>query len=1046
MKNTANIVGGLFLILLGMLTNDLIAQTTLIDKEDMWTYLDDGSDQGTSWIDSGFDVSSWEVDQGIFGKGGIIGATQSTPVTRKLTTYYRKEVTLGSLNNSHLELNLLCDDGAVVYINGKEAFRYNMPTGTITYLTEATVNVDGAEEGNYTAFHILDTFLIEGVNTFAVELHNFYVHNQDIALDLEVTALDLSDHLITSISEWQYHDSGANLGTSWYGTSYNDSNWLTGERIFGYGTIDGASITTTIDYGSASNNRYPTTYFRQTFDVSDSTYTALQLDLLADDGAVIYLNGVQILEVGMPSTWDYSTYALHMAEGDDEGDYERFILPVDELVTGTNVIAVEIHNVGASNNDLGFNLELVGLRGRYVSGNVFMDMDANSVKDAYDSYGSGAVEIEIFNDANNDGVYTADELLNSSLTDALANYSYFLDDKDSVTNLVVKLSTEDLDASTTFTTDTVLNFTLSAGTDTIVADFGMLGPRSLCVVIADDQGNQDEYYLVNRISGKSQFAGQVYGRDLIEAMALKIGMDSLWACDEGQFGSVDLLTGEFTEIGTGMGTASGILSGGTISTETLNDVDGMAFDPINGILYGVERRNGAPDLLFVINRGTGSYQPDFFGAGIDFVKIIGTRVMVDVDDIAFNPYSGQLLAVNNRGNGDSARYITIDPATGSAEVLSFIGVGDFEGMGYYNTGELYGTTGVSGTNTYSDNTIYQIDRNTGVGTEIATLTSETGGATDLEACDCLTGPLTNVISGVVFYDDDVSGSYNREIDSAHGGFKVYLYRDVDGDGIITSADRIIDSTYSQPTTGLYVFVTDSIGDFLMRPVIAGTAFDTFYTTTSQYMTESASFVQGGSYDGGNDFGFHTTSGQPYLPVSWRSIQASWLTERDGLVEWSTFSEVNASHFELERMGINEQFEPIAVVSASGHSEEVNNYAYVDANVKELKTSFIFYRVKQHDFDGASSYSEIVSLKNDQLNDITAFPTLVNDYVNVLINGIGEYKISILDVQGTEIIVTEGNKRNELAMININNLSQLPSGLYFLKVDYNGQEKVIKIVK
>ena len=75
-----------------------------------------------------------------------------------------------------------------------------------------------------------------------------------------------------------------------------------------------------------------------------------------------------------------------------------------------------------------------------------------------------------------------------------------------VRHLAVKLMTEDMDEQVEYTTDTIAIETLTlASNDTVTNDFGQLGPRSLCLLIADDQSANDEYYLANRITGKQEF-------------------------------------------------------------------------------------------------------------------------------------------------------------------------------------------------------------------------------------------------------------------------------------------------------------------------------------------------------------------------------------------------------------------------------------------------------------------------------------------------------------------------------------------------------------
>ncbi|PCJ64397.1 MAG: hypothetical protein COA58_13670 [Bacteroidetes bacterium] len=1040
MNRTITNVRLILICVFGLLSYTAQSQDFLINKESTWLYQDNGANLNTYWRDSGFAAGSFKTGQGPLGMGGVTGAILNTTITKRLTTYYIKTFTLSDPTYTTLYVNMMCDDGFVLYINEVEALRDNMGSGTITSSSTAITAISSSDEGDYDMYTIPSTLLSNGVNTIAVELHNSSAGSSDLAFDLELSAIDLGDPLVQRLDSWSYHDQGSDLGTSWYSTSYDASSWSEGSAVLGYGTLDGATVATTLSYGSNSSDKYATTYFHKEVTLSNPNYSQLSIGLLADDGAAVYINGKLAFAVDMPSTWDYSSYASSTIGNDDEGDYDYFTVPDTFLVNGLNVFAVEVHQTNATSSDLGFDLEVNGLSGRVVSGKIFLDMDGTGTETPLDVFGSGAVEIRMYNDADSNGVYIDTEIIKSVLTNPFGDYAGFV--MQGVRHLAIKLMTEDMDDQVGYTTDTVLTYTLVSGvTDTIFADFGTLGPRSLCLMIADDQSNADKYYMANRISGKNQYISTL-STTLIEALAIRIGMDSMWAFDDGQFGTVDIATGLFTSVGPGIGSGTGIL-GGSSTSHSFTDVDGLAYDATNDILYGVERRSGNSDLLIAVNRSTGNFIDNFFGSGLDFVEIAGTGIKEDVDDIAFNPNTGQLLAVNNENSGDSTRYISIDPTTGTGTVISIVGVGDFESLGYYNTGELYGTTGVEDAGGYSANTFYQIARTTGIGTKLDSLYS---GAIDVEACDCLTGPLENLISGVVFYDEDSSGVFDNS-DTLYGSIKVYLYRDANNNGVIDAGDYIIDSTLTDLNTGFYVFITDSLGDFLTTPYIEFTQLAVMNTTTSDSITETATFIMHGDFDGRNDFGFHITAGIPYLPVEWLKIAAVWTKDKDAAITWSTASETNTSHYEVERKTDDSEFTSIGLVDAFGNTNSISKYSLVDfeANIQNSKN--IIYRVKQVDFDNAFEYSNSVILTRKPGGlTVTAYPNPITNFVNVEINQKGKYNIIITDVTGHLIVEKTGTNYNSFSPIKIGELNQLRKGLYLVRVTCNGEETVVKLIK
>ena len=170
-------------------------------------------------------------------------------------------------------------------------------------------------------------------------------------------------NLVPKNALWKYAVTGGpGLGTTWRGMAYNDNTvtWAQGSAQLGYGDGDEATV---IGYGGNPAARYMTTYFRKSFTVADpQAVTALKVQLLRDDGAVVYLNDTEVMRSNMHPTnaIAYSTAALTNVSGADESTfyYEQAISPA-LLVAGTNVLAVEIHKISASDDDLSFDCALV---------------------------------------------------------------------------------------------------------------------------------------------------------------------------------------------------------------------------------------------------------------------------------------------------------------------------------------------------------------------------------------------------------------------------------------------------------------------------------------------------------------------------------------------------------------------------------------------------------------------------------------------------------------------------------------------------------------
>src|SRR5438046_225330 len=118
------------------------ASTTVIPVGSTWKYLANGTDQGTLWRSPSFNDGAWPSGPAKlgYGSGGEATAVSFGPDANNkyITTYFRRAFTVATpALFTGLTLTLQRDDGAVVYLNGTEVFRSNMPAGTISSSTLA---------------------------------------------------------------------------------------------------------------------------------------------------------------------------------------------------------------------------------------------------------------------------------------------------------------------------------------------------------------------------------------------------------------------------------------------------------------------------------------------------------------------------------------------------------------------------------------------------------------------------------------------------------------------------------------------------------------------------------------------------------------------------------------------------------------------------------------------------------------------------------------------------------------------------------------------
>ena len=189
---------------------------TMVAAVAVWNYLDTGTNLGSAWIAPEFDDSAWANGPAELGYGDLAdGRPEATVVSygtnannKYITTYFRRafHVPDASLVRS-LSARLVRDDGAVVYLNGAEVWRENMPTGTVTYATLAATTVATTAESNWFTRVLSPASLVDGWNTIAVEVHQDRTNSSDLSFNFELTG----SVLLSSAPELQATLAGSSL-------------------------------------------------------------------------------------------------------------------------------------------------------------------------------------------------------------------------------------------------------------------------------------------------------------------------------------------------------------------------------------------------------------------------------------------------------------------------------------------------------------------------------------------------------------------------------------------------------------------------------------------------------------------------------------------------------------------------------------------------------------------------------------------------------------------------------------------------------------------
>lgn len=162
-------------------SSGLQAQTLIFNKNASWSYKDNNQAQPAGWNAQTYDISTWAVGNGPLGYGDPVTTTINSGLT---TAYFAKDFTvdLSTLSDT-MEFGVMRDDGIIVYLNGEEVVRDNMPAGAVTFNTFSSTTIDGAAESVYNIFSIPKSKFVNGVNRFSIELHNRSTTSSDLRID-----------------------------------------------------------------------------------------------------------------------------------------------------------------------------------------------------------------------------------------------------------------------------------------------------------------------------------------------------------------------------------------------------------------------------------------------------------------------------------------------------------------------------------------------------------------------------------------------------------------------------------------------------------------------------------------------------------------------------------------------------------------------------------------------------------------------------------------------------------------------------------------------
>ncbi len=187
-----------------------------------------------------------------------------------------------------------------------------------------------------------------------------------------------------------------------------------------------------------------------------------------------------------------------------------------------------------------------------------------------------------------------------------------------------------------------------------------------------------------------------------------------------------------------------------------------------------------------------------------------------------------------------------------------------------------------------------------------------------------------------------------------------------------------------------------------------------------------------------------------LPVALTSFTAEKVA-KDAVLKWTTASEENNEHFvievaESEDAFLRSVFKVLAVEEGRGTTSELSNYVYVDET--PAKTGNRYYRLKQVDFDGKFTFSEVRMVNFNNIGDpVAIYPNPATNYAVIDFKQLSAKNLSIKVVDAAGVIVqhfiyddADGVEQLRLDLMDI------PEGVYYIVLDQDGLIKSYPLYK
>ncbi len=185
-----------------------------------------------------------------------------------------------------------------------------------------------------------------------------------------------------------------------------------------------------------------------------------------------------------------------------------------------------------------------------------------------------------------------------------------------------------------------------------------------------------------------------------------------------------------------------------------------------------------------------------------------------------------------------------------------------------------------------------------------------------------------------------------------------------------------------------------------------------------------------------------------LPVTLLGFSASYISENNVKVSWTTTNESDVDYFEVERSTDATGFVGVARVNADASLNPVHDYSINDL-LYNISGNMVYYRLRMVDQTGKLTYSKVIGIRLEQQeNVLSVFPNPVNDYttLNIVAAKPATGTIRLIDNTGKPLMVKSFNVSGGSNSVLVDQLGYLPKGMYVIQVMLNNKLYNQKIIK